>query len=161
MDLDPHLSKACSSLVRQDFMNTTSIQQSDSLWPIFSFPLWYLTNICGLHDLVIPPQWAPFGFGSLVAPFGVYTHSHTYTHTCTLVNNHSCLVDMLTFHCGLSFLALLYSIMTDYVEFVLPKCNGCRYILKNSLTYWEINLFSFLPRVTIGEKSDTTLMPVQ
>lgn len=41
----------------------------------FSLSLWYLTNICGLRDLVIPPQWAPFGFGPLVASFGVYAHT--------------------------------------------------------------------------------------
>lgn len=47
--------------------------------PLFFVSLWHLTNICGLHDLVISPQWSPFGFGPLVAPFwGVHTPSDTH-----------------------------------------------------------------------------------
>ncbi len=116
-ELAPHLSIACSPLVRQ---KTSSTQQSDSFGPIFSVSLWYSANICGLHDLVIPPQWAPFGFGPLVAPFGVYTHTHTHTHTCTLVNNHSCLVEMWIFQCGFMFLAWFHSLLREYVWFVWP-----------------------------------------
>lgn len=60
--------------------HTHITEQSDNFGPlIFFVSLWHLTNICGLHDLVISPQWSPFGFGPLVAPFwGVHTPSDTH-----------------------------------------------------------------------------------
>lgn len=109
-DLDPHLSNACSPLVRQ---NTTSTQESDRFGPIFSKSLWYLTNSCGLHHLVIPPQWASFGFGPLVDPFG-------HMHTCKQPQLFSGHVDISD---SLSSLALICSIL-----------RGCVWILKVIVT---------------------------
>lgn len=40
---------------------------------------------------------APFGFGSLVAPFEVCSHKPTLIYRCKLVNNHSCLLGISTF----------------------------------------------------------------